>query len=582
MTSQPRPQGTQQETSAGCPVGGRIPPPPESRNYFTMPNGCPVEHPLLAERVDKKVNNSRYGSQLIQDLNTVESVVHVSRERIPERVVHAKGVGVFGEFETTNQDWIKKYTDANFLQPDSHGKPKKTRLLSRFSTIAGESGYPDTVRDGKGCAFKLYTEEGNLDWVFLNPEVFNIRDPAKFASLVHAKKRDPATNLLDANMTWDFFNNNIEVYNALMRNLTDEGTPSSYSRLLIASINTYTFTKKKNDTEWDHHLVRIKMLPDPPIDPERDYFTLDEATANVGKDPDYLTRRLYEETQNGPHPTWKVYAQILDPAKTSIDVFDATKVVPETDCPWTEFGKITLNEVPQNYFTQIEQAAFTPANIVPGWDISPDPLLQIRLLSYGDSQRYRLGANHDQLPPNKACSYVYDPTRRNGAYNMTNYGHVPNYLGSVLKTLKTPDHYNISYLKWQGEVMRYRSTVEDVDYKQCREHWDTLDKRMKWHFIYNLGSSLSPATKPVQHETVQIFGKIWSDKYGQKDKNNINWKQELEKELARREKINKDLGKKPGLVPGGEKGTPHYIPGTVPDLSTEVGNPYKRLDLNLN
>ncbi|ODM15399.1 hypothetical protein SI65_09340 [Aspergillus cristatus] len=566
--------------TTSCGKAGRLPDPPVSKGYFTLPNGCPVEHPLLAERADKQVGSTRYGSQLIQDLNTVEQIAHISRERIPERLVHAKGVGVFGEFVVTNKD-IAKYTDASFLQPDSEGKSKTTRLLARFSTIAGELGYPDTVRDAKGAAFKFYTEEGNLDWVFLNPEVFNLRDPAKFASLVHAKKRDPATNLLDANMLWDFFSSHPETFNALMRNYTDEGTPKSYSRLVISSVNTYTFTKRKSETEWDHHLVRIKLVPETPIDPDKDWFTYDEATTMAGKDPDYLTRRLYDEIQRGQFPTWKVSAQILDPAKTSVDVLDDTKVVPASDCPWIEFGQLKLNELPQNYFTQVKQAAFTPANIVPGWDISPDPILQIRLLSYGDSQRYRLGANHDQLPPNRACSYVYDPTRRNGAHSLTHYANAPNYIGSRERDLKKPDHYNISFLNWQGNISRYLSKVEDVDYRQCREHWDTLSGLQQSRFISNVASSVAPASLPVWIATIAVFTKIWQATGHETPPGPSpeELTKALEDEINARLENNKSKGGRLGVVPGGEDSDGlNYIPPTFPDPSTRpVPDIYERV-----
>lgn len=284
----------------------------------------------------------------------------------------------------------------------------------------------------------------------------------------------------------------------------------------------------EEETEWDHHLVRIKLVPEAPIDPDKDWFTYDEATTMAGKDPDYLTRRLYDEIQQGQFPTWKVSAQILDPTKTSVDVLDDTKVVPASECPWIEFGQLKLNELPQNSFTQVEQAAFTPANIVPGWDISPDPsiyptpyplclllslfltrvsniVLQIRLLSYGDSQRYRLGANHDQLPPNRACSYVYDPTRRNGAHSMTNYANAPNYIGSRERDLKKPNHYNISFSNWQGRISRYVSEVKDIDYKQCREHWDTLSRPQQSRFISNVASSVAPASFPVRKATIGAY-----------------------------------------------------------------------------
>ncbi|KAL4811970.1 catalase-like domain-containing protein [Aspergillus spinulosporus] len=557
---------------------GKLGDTPSGNGTFTLSNGCPIEDPLVGEQVSKTDGKDRWASQLIQDLNVIDTLSHVTRERIPERYVHAKGVGAFGVFETTNPD-ITKFTDAKFLQPTGINTPKKTRLFSRFSTVAGERGYPDTVRDTKGAAFKLYTEEGNLDWAFLNPEIFLIRDPVKFPSLVHATKRDPATNLPDANMFWDYFNNHPEGYNALMRIMSDEGTPKSYSRMKISSVNTYTFTKKtveRGKTSWKHTFVRIKLLPDPPVDPDMDYFTVDDATTMAGKDPDYLTRRLYDEITN-PHiknPTWNVMAQIIDPKKTKVNIFDATKIIPEEDCPLMSIGKITLTECPQNFFSQVEQAAFNPANIVPGWDVSPDPLLQIRLFMYGDTQRYRLGVNHDQLPTNKPVSYVWTPTRRDGAHNINNYGSARNYIRKDEN--KTPSDYNPSFLNWTGETIRFKSEPSQIDFDQCGQHWKTLKDTQKFNFINNVAKSLSLATKPVQDASLAIFDRIFQT-LGQQDAEKVS--HALRGEVAEETKKNKEHQNKPGIVSGGEPSDGvSYIPPTLPSPATGSQEVYRQLD----
>jgi catalase len=553
-----------------CPDAGRIPDAPVSKGYFTMSNGCPLKDPLLTERIDNlEGKNNRMVSQLIQDLNVVDTISHVTRERIPERYVHAKGVGAFGTFEVTNKDFtVSDYTDAKFL--NDHGK--KTRLFARFSTVAGERGFPDTVRDTKGAAFKLYTEEGNLDWAFLNPEIFLIRDPAKFPSLVHATKRDPATNLPDANMFWDYFNNHPEGYNALMRIFSDEGTPKSYSRLQASSVHCYTFTKKVAINEspefWKYTLVRIKLVPDPPIKPDDDYFDLSHATTMAGKDPDWLTRRLYDEITkaqstvgDNKYPTWKVMAQLVeDPSMSPVNIFDATKVLPENLFPWKEFGKITLTECPQNFFTQVEQAAFNPANVVPGWDISPDPLLQIRLFAYGDTQRYRLGVNNDQLPTNRPCSYVYSPTRRDGAYNMTNYANARNYIRSD-DNKKPPDNYNISFLEWSGKLERFKSTVTDIDYEQCYDHYKSMTPKLQVTFITNIAASLCTAHSETQDSSIEIFKKINSD-----------LAEKIKEACYKRIHPNKRMDQATlGVVAGAEQHRElNYVPPTAPDPSTWV------------
>ncbi|KAJ0417923.1 catalase [Aspergillus carlsbadensis] len=458
-----------------------------------MSNGCPLDDPLYTEAASRLDGKNRKVSQAIQDSNTID-ISHNTRERIPERYVHAKGVGAFGVFEVTSNTTfdVTNYTDAKFLNKVG----KKTRLLARFSTVAGERGFPDTVRDTKGAAFKLYTEDGNLDWLFLNPEIFPIRDPSKFPSLVHATKRDPASGLQDANM--------VKGYNFLTWLFSDEGTPKCYSKMQAHSVHCYSFTKKDTSTTpatWKRTLVRIKAVPDPPIDWENDYFNLKMATTIVGKDPDWLRRGLYNEIINKNYPTWKVMAQIVqNPAASDVNVFDATKVLSELNFPWQEFGKITLNECPRNFFSQVEQAAFNPANVVPGWDVSPDPVLQIRLFTYGDTQRYRLGANNDQLLPNRACSYVYTPTRRDGAHSSANYGNTRNYIRENDNN-NPPSDYKISSLDWVPEkIERFKSSVDDSDYQQCADHYRWLHENdLARNFIRNVAASLSTAHEPTRH-----------------------------------------------------------------------------------
>ncbi|KAH8652862.1 catalase-like domain-containing protein [Ilyonectria robusta] len=548
----------------------------DTKRVFTLSNGCPIRDPLLGEQVEKPGQN-RYASQLMQDLNLIDTLSHVTRERIPERYVHAKGVGAFGEFELTTPD-LKKYTDAKFLHQT--GVNKKTRLFARFSTVAGERGYPDTVRDTKGAAFKLYTEEGNLDWAFLNPDIFFIRDPVKFPSLSHSTKRDPATNLPDPNMFWDYFNNHPEGYNALMRIFSDEGTPKSYSRMKISSVNTYTFTKKNPDTNtWTSTFVKLRLVPDPEPDQDKDYFSLDEAATMAGKDPDYLTRRLYDEINSNNKPTWNVYAQIIDPTKQGdgyYNIFDATKVVPDSQCTEViKIGKITLNENPQNFFSQVEQAAFNPANVVPGWDISPDPVLTIRLFMYGDTQRYRLGVNNDQLPTNKPADNVkvWTPTRRDGAHNINNYGNARNYLRK--DESQEPEHYNASYLNWEGRVVRFKSEVDDQDWQQCADHWKQLSNMQKNHFITNVASSLSTASVVVQGQTTEIFKKIWTVADSEHADMLVDM---LKQALERLQKQNATHQHKPGVIAGGEEGgVINYIPPPVPNPATGSQEVYNSL-----
>ncbi|KAI9644113.1 catalase A [Ciborinia camelliae] len=272
------------------------------------------------------------------------------------------GAGAYGEFEVTHD--ITNVTSLAFLNQIG----KKTPLFARFSTVAGEKGSADNVRDARGFAFKMYTEEGNLDWLMFSAPVFQIRDPAKFASVVHAQKRDPRTNLKDPTMFWDYFNHNSEAYNFLVRLFGGQGIPTAYQYADIFGINLYKFTKPDGTFKY----VKLHLKTNQGTRNQ----TLEEAVKTSGHDPDYSTRELYQTIERGNFPSWTVYAQIIDPLEAEsyhINVFDATRLIPEEDYPLIPFGKITLNRNPVNFFMEVEQAAFSVANIVPGWDISPDP-----------------------------------------------------------------------------------------------------------------------------------------------------------------------------------------------------------------
>ncbi|KAL3477063.1 catalase-like domain-containing protein [Aspergillus californicus] len=434
-------------------------------------SGCPIDHPFNNEKLtsgDASASAPRPTAHLLQDINLIDEISHITHERIPERVVHAKGAGAYGQFKCTS-DEIQQYTNADFLSENG----KTTELLVRFSTVFGERGFADTVRDTRGFAFKLYTEEGNLDWLFFHPAVFPIRDPAMFPSLVHATKRNPSSNLHDPDMFWDFFNNNIPGYNMLVRFFTDRGTPASYEYVRIASVNTYTFTK-----DDAYHFVRINLEPEQ----TKSGLTLEMATEMAGRDSDFHTRTLYENIRKGAYPKWKVWAYIIAPSdvdKVGMNIFDATKVLPEPNgtngITKIEIGEISLNRNPENSFTEIEQAAFNPANVVPGWDLSPDPILQIRSFAYGDTQRYRVGVNHDQLPPNAPKGdVVWNPERRDGAGSQFNYGSTPNYVGKRT-TLKIPTRRQRPYLNWdltEARVERSLSAEDPDDKKQPADFWN--------------------------------------------------------------------------------------------------------------
>ena len=333
------------------------------------------------------------GPVLLQDVQFIEKMAHFDRERIPERVVHAKGAGAHGYFEVYKS--MAPYTKAKFLQIPK----KKTPVFVRFSTVTGGRGSADTVRDPRGFAVKFYTEEGNYDLVGNNLPVFFIRDAVKFPDMVHAFKGAPDSNMPSSssahNRFWDFISLTPESTHMITWVFSDRGTPKSYRMMEGFGVNTYVWVNDKGKA------VYVKYHWKPLLG----VHSLDrhEATKLAGTDPDYLTRDLRDAIASGGEVEYELNVQLMDIAdelKQDFDPLDATKTWPEDKFPLMPVGKMVLNRNPKNFFTEVEQAAFCPASIVPGIEFSSDKLLQGRTFSYADTQRYRLGANYLQLPIN--------------------------------------------------------------------------------------------------------------------------------------------------------------------------------------
>ncbi|MEG0500192.1 MAG: catalase [Rikenellaceae bacterium] len=356
------------------------------------------------------------GPILLQDPWLIEKLAHFDREVIPERRMHAKGSGAFGTFTVTND--ITKYTKASIFAKVG----KKTDMFVRFSTVAGERGAADTERDIRGFAMKYYTDEGNWDLVGNNTPVFFLRDPMKFPDLNHAVKRDPRTNMRSADNNWDFWTSLPEALHQVTITMSDRGIPYSYRHMHGFGSHTYSFINAKNERFWVkfHFLTQqgIKNLTDA------------EAEAIIAKDREFHQRDLYNSIENGDFPRWTMKIQIMpeaDAATYHIHPFDLTKVWPHSDYPLIEVGVMELNRNPENYFADVEQSAFNPINIVSGIGFSPDKMLQGRLFSYGDTQRYRLGVNHHQIPVNAARCPVH-AYHRDGAMRVDgNYGGAKGY-----------------------------------------------------------------------------------------------------------------------------------------------------------
>lgn len=356
---------------------------------LTSVSGCPI-----ANNQDSLTAGAR-GPMLLQDVWFLEKLAHFDREVIPERRMHAKGSGAFGSFTVTHD--ITQYTKAALFSEVG----KQTDMFVRFSTVAGERGAADAERDIRGFAMRFYTEQGNWDLVGNNTPVFFFRDPLKFPDLNHAVKRDPRTNMRSATNNWDFWTGLPEALHQVTIVMSDRGIPASYRHMHGFGSHTFSFINAKNERYWVKFHFKtqqgIKNLTD------------QEAAELVGKDRESSQRDLYEAIERGDFPRWTMYVQIMpeaDAVKVPYHPFDLTKVWPKGDYPLIEVGYFELNKNPENYFADVEQAAFNPAHIVPGIGFSPDRMLQGRLFSYGDAQRYRLGVNHYQIPVNTPrCPY---------------------------------------------------------------------------------------------------------------------------------------------------------------------------------
>ncbi|KAG8920835.1 catalase A, partial [Tulasnella sp. 418] len=340
---------------------------------YTTSSGAPHSNPHDAERVGP------HGPLLLQDFHLIDLLAHFDRERIPERVVHAKGAGAHGYFKPTAD--LSSITCAAPFQPSELNKEIPVTL--RFSTVGGESGSADTARDPRGFAIKLKTTEGNWDWVFNNTPVFFLRDPSKFPRFIHTQKRNPQTHLKDPTMFWDYLSQNPESIHQVMILFSDRGTPDGYIRQHGYSGHTFKWVNANGDFVY----VQVHCRTDLGVKT----LTNEEALKLAGENPDYATEDLFNAIEKGEYPSWTVYIQTMTPQQAEefrYNILDLTKVWPHSQFPLQEIGKLVLNKNPENYFAEIEQVAFSPSHIIPGIEPSADPVLQSRLFSYPDTHRH--------------------------------------------------------------------------------------------------------------------------------------------------------------------------------------------------
>ncbi|MFF4956852.1 catalase [Streptomyces sp. NPDC001222] len=481
---------------------------PQSVPYTTSNAGIPVESDEHSLTVGSN------GPVLLQDHYLIEKMAQFNRERVPERVVHAKGSGAYGIFEVTND--VSQFTKADLFQPG-----RRTEMLARFSTVAGELGSPDTWRDPRGFALKFYTQHGNYDLVGNNTPIFFVRDSQKFQDFIRSQKRHPVTGLRNNDMQWDFWTLSPESAHMVTWLMGDRGIPKTYRNMNGYSSHTYMWINGGGEKFWIKNHIKT--------DQGVDFLTQEQADDLAGRDADVHRRDLYEAIERGDHPSWTMYVQVMpfeDAPDYRFNPFDLTKVWPHGDYPLIEVGRMTLNKNPEDYFIHIEQAAFEPSNMVPGIGPSPDKMLLGRLFSYPDTHRYRIGPNYAQLPPNRprvdVRSYAKDgPMRYEPAHTARPYA--PNSYGGPAADVQQfgePAGWHVA-----GEMVReaYRLHREDDDYGQAHTMVrQVLDEAARDRLVSNVtGHLLQGVSRPVLDRALQYWRNI-DKEIGDRIAQNVN------------------------------------------------------------
>lgn len=435
------------------------------------------------------------GPLLLQDFILHEKMAHFNRERIPERVVHAKGSGAYGTFTVTHD--ITKYTRAKVFNTIG----KKTRVFLRFSTVGGEKGSADTERDPRGFALKFYTEDGNWDLVGNNTPIFFIKDPKKFSDFIHTQKRDPYTNCKSPTMVWDFWSLNPESLHQVMFLMTDRGTPYSYRHMHGFGSHTFSMINDKNERVWvKFHFKTQQGIKN---------FTNEEAVRMKGEDPDHAQRDLLTSIDKGDFPRWTMKIQVMteqQAASYKFNPFDLTKTWSQKEFPLIEVGVLELNENPRNFFAEVEQAAFAPAHVVDGISYSPDRMLQGRILSYPDAHRYRLGVNYEQIPVNK-CPYMVANYERDGLMRVDgNGGSAPNYFPNSFDNIKPDEAYKQPAWTLDSNVADWYSRNapgEDDHYSQPGIFYrEVLSEQDRKNLVSNIAGAMKGIDGPRKNDIV--------------------------------------------------------------------------------
>jgi catalase len=458
---------------------------------LTTLTGAPV-----SDNQNSKTAGPR-GSVLIEDFYLLEKLATFARERIPERVVHAKGAGAYGTFTVTND--ITQYTKAKLFSEVG----KKTDLFLRFSTVGGEKGSADTARDPRGFAVKFYTEEGNWDLVGNNTPVFFIRDPMKFPDFIHTQKKNPQTNLPDPVAMWDYWSLSPEALHQITILFSDRGTPDGYRHMNGYGSHTFSLINADNQRVWvKFHLKTEQGIRN---------LTAGQAHKIAGENPDYATHDLFHAIENKKFPQWKVYVQVMTDNQAeqfAFNPFDLTKVWPHGDFPLIEAGVLELNRNPENYFAEVEQAAFSPASIVPGIGFSPDKVLQGRLFSYPDAHRYRVGVNHHNIPVNAPKQCPAHHYNRDGAMRTDDNGggsvnYEPNSMGGPSQNNAKDD----LGLALSGKTGRFDRRDGNDDYAQAGDLYRLMSKDEQSRLVANIVGAMQGVPEAILKKQVEHFAK---------------------------------------------------------------------------
>ncbi|MFC7062096.1 catalase [Halobacillus seohaensis] len=501
-------------------------------------------HPVRNNQNMRTVGNR--GPATLENYDFIEKISHFDRERVPERVVHARGTGAHGYFETygkVGDEPVEKYTRAKVFS----GEGKQTPLLVRFSTVTHPAGSPETLRDPRGFAVKFYTEDGNWDLVGNNLKVFFIRDAIKFPDLIHSFKPDPVTNIQDTERIFDFISQTPEAMHMITFLFSPWGIPANYRHMQGSGVNTYRWVNEKGEAQlikyhWEPLKQGIKNL------------TQEEANAIQAENFNHATQDLYEAIDRGEYPEWELCVQMMDDhehPELDFDPLDDTKIWPEDQFPFLKVGKMVLNKNPDHYYNEIEQASFGTGVLVDGLDFSDDKMLQGRTFSYSDTQRYRVGANYLQLPVNAPRKHV--ATNQEGG-QMSHYVDRPegsnphvNYEPSTLNGLEESNHKVTPHQPYAEGKLIKETIDRENNFKQAGERYRLLKDWEREDLINNLVNSLKPAHSHIQHKMIQMFSECDED-YGKQVANGLGIDVDLAK-ASMNEEFGEEITPTKGKLP---------------------------------